>query len=131
MGILSSPSEALRRTLTESSARWGDLLSTSARGTLREVSDGAEARPITTSVIVRLAAAIVILSALALYLAYIHGTALVDDAYITLIYARSLAEGTGLTFTEGARVEGYTDFLWVLLGAGAIKAGAAVEVHPD
>lgn len=98
-------------------------MSTPARGT-REVSDGAEARPITTSAIVRLAAAIVILSALALYLAYIHGTPLVDDAYITLIYARSLAEGMGLTFTDGARVEGYTDFLWVLLGAGAIKAGA-------
>jgi hypothetical protein len=51
----------------------------------------------------------------------VHGTPIVDDAYIALIYARSLAEGSGLAFTDGSRVEGYTDFLWVALAAGAIR----------
>jgi len=41
----------------------------------------------------------------------------VDDAYISLRYARNLANGYGLVFsTDGSRpVEGYTNFLWVLL----------------
>ena len=39
----------------------------------------------------------------------------VDDAYISLRYARNLHEGLGLTFSAGDRppVEGYTNFLWV------------------
>jgi hypothetical protein len=36
-----------------------------------------------------------------------------DDAYIVFHYARNLAEGRGLTWF-GERIEGYTDFLWVL-----------------
>lgn len=36
-----------------------------------------------------------------------------DDAFITLIYARSFAEGSGLAWF-GARVEGYTNFLWTV-----------------
>jgi hypothetical protein len=41
----------------------------------------------------------------------------VDDVYISLRYARNLAHGHGLVFsTDGsAPVEGYTNFLWVLL----------------
>ena len=44
---------------------------------------------------------------------------LVDDAYISLRYARNLANGYGLVFsTDGkAPIEGYTNFLWVLLEA--------------
>ena len=52
-----------------------------------------------------------------------HGTPIVDDAYIALIYARNLADGQGLVYTDGVRVEGYTDFLWVLAGALAFKLG--------
>lgn len=39
----------------------------------------------------------------------------VDDAYISLRYARNLRDGLGLTFSAGDRppVEGYTNFLWV------------------
>jgi hypothetical protein len=41
-----------------------------------------------------------------------------DDAYISFRYARNLAEGHGLVFNPGERVEGYTNFLWtVFLGA--------------
>ncbi len=43
----------------------------------------------------------------------------VDDVYISLRYARNLADGHGLVFnTGGGRpVEGYTNFLWILLEA--------------
>jgi hypothetical protein len=40
---------------------------------------------------------------------------LMDDAYISFRYARNLAAGLGLVFNPGERVEGYTNFLWVLI----------------
>lgn len=39
---------------------------------------------------------------------------LCDDAYISFRYARNFMEGNGLVFNVGERVEGYTNFLWVL-----------------
>lgn len=45
-----------------------------------------------------------------------------DDAFISFAYARSLAEGHGLTWF-GERVEGYTNQLWVLLLAVGFRAG--------
>ena len=40
-----------------------------------------------------------------------------DDAYITLRYAKHLAEGSGLVWNVGADpVEGYTSSLWVVIG---------------
>lgn len=38
-----------------------------------------------------------------------------DDAYISMRYARNLAEGSGLVYNPGERVEGYTNFLWTVL----------------
>lgn len=38
-----------------------------------------------------------------------------DDAFISLRYARNLADGHGLVFNVGDRVEGYTNFLWTWL----------------
>src|SRR5690606_9328035 len=46
-----------------------------------------------------------------------------DDAFISFRYARNLAEGEGLVFNQGARVEGYTNFLWTVLLAGFIALG--------
>lgn len=47
-----------------------------------------------------------------------------DDAYITLRYSRHLAQGVGLLWNVGeAPVEGYSNFLFVLLGAGAMRTG--------
>ena len=37
-----------------------------------------------------------------------------DDAFITLRYSRNLADGNGLVFNIGERVEGYTNFLWTV-----------------
>jgi hypothetical protein len=39
----------------------------------------------------------------------------VDDAFISLRYAKHLAEGQGLVYNIGERVEGYTNLLWTLL----------------
>lgn len=41
----------------------------------------------------------------------------VDDAYISFSYAKNLASGRGLVFSEGILVEGYSNFLWVVLTA--------------
>ncbi|MBX3464942.1 MAG: hypothetical protein KF830_17375 [Planctomycetes bacterium] len=41
-----------------------------------------------------------------------------DDAFISLRYADRLLQGEGLTWTDGERVEGYSNLLWVLLVAG-------------
>jgi len=38
-----------------------------------------------------------------------------DDAYISFRYAQNLAAGNGLTFNPGERVEGYSNFLWILM----------------
>ena len=47
----------------------------------------------------------------------------VDDAYIAMRYARHLAEGHGLVYNIGERVEGYTSLLWVLILAAARRLG--------
>ena len=39
---------------------------------------------------------------------------LCDDAFISFRYVRNLVEGHGLVFNIGERVEGYSNFLWVL-----------------
>lgn len=46
-----------------------------------------------------------------------------DDAFISFRYAKHLAEGKGVVFNEGERVEGYTNLLWVLIMAAGYKAG--------
>ena len=46
-----------------------------------------------------------------------------DDAFISFRYARNLAEGHGLVFNAGERVEGYSNFLWTLLMAVPHVAG--------
>ena len=51
----------------------------------------------------------------------------VDDAWISYRYARNLAEGAGLVFNAGERVEGYTNFLLVLFQAAFLRAGLPVD----
>jgi len=53
---------------------------------------------------------------------------LTDDAFISFRYARNWAEGFGLVFNPGSeRVEGYSNFLWVVLLAMGAKLGLAAE----
>ncbi|MDP7112747.1 MAG: hypothetical protein QGH45_12325, partial [Myxococcota bacterium] len=42
-----------------------------------------------------------------------------DDAFISYRFARNLAAGHGPVFNIGERVEGYTNFLWIVLTAPA------------
>jgi hypothetical protein len=50
-----------------------------------------------------------------------------DDAMISMRYARNLAEGDGLVWNAGERVEGYSNFLWTFLMAGIHWIGLAPE----
>jgi hypothetical protein len=54
-------------------------------------------------------------SALALSFSRRYAYNIVDDALITVQYARNLALGHGVVFNAGERVEGYTNFLWLAL----------------
>lgn len=46
-----------------------------------------------------------------------------DDAFISFRYAENLTAGKGLVFNEGERVEGYSNFLWVLILSGCSRVG--------
>ena len=46
-----------------------------------------------------------------------------DDAFITFRYGAHVAFGVGFEFNPGEAVEGYSNFLWVLLAAAVIKLG--------
>ena len=68
-------------------------------------------------------AALIGLAVFALNLAYFSNTRS-DDAYISFRYARNFANGYGLVFNPGQPpVEGYSNFLWVVVLAGAARLG--------
>ena len=52
-----------------------------------------------------------------------HQSFIVDDAYITLRYARNLADGAGPVWNASERVEGYTSLLAVVLIASLHRLG--------
>lgn len=41
-----------------------------------------------------------------------------DDAFITLRYAKNFIEGKGLVYNMGEYIEGYTNFLWLMIIVG-------------
>ncbi len=55
-----------------------------------------------------------------------------DDAFISLRYADRLLHGKGLTWTDGERVEGYSNLLWILgcttLGAVGVDLVLAARI---
>ncbi len=68
----------------------------------------------------------IVLVACSVVLLFLHAYSynyVVDDAYISFRYARNLASGDGLVFNPGERVEGYTNFLWVIITALGMQAG--------
>jgi arabinofuranosyltransferase len=50
-----------------------------------------------------------------------------DDSYISYRYSQNFAAGHGLVYNVGERIEGYTNFLWVVMLGGLMKLGLAVE----
>ncbi len=59
---------------------------------------------------------IVAFAATCFYLKFVQ-----DDAYISFRYAANFLSGNGLVFNIGDRVEGYTNFLWVIILAASRK----------
>ena len=55
---------------------------------------------------------------------------LCDDAYISFRFSRNWAHGLGVVFNPGEHppVEGYSNFLWVALGAVVEFVGAPIEI---
>jgi hypothetical protein len=50
----------------------------------------------------------------------------IDDANIYMVYMRNLARGEGFVFNIGGeRVEGFTSFLWTVIGAGCYGVSGA------
>src|ERR1700759_5212366 len=50
-----------------------------------------------------------------------------DDAYISFVFSRNLAEHGQLTFNLGQPVEGYTNFLWTFVLGLGVLVGIAPE----
>ena len=50
-----------------------------------------------------------------------------DDAYISFVFSRNLAEHGQLAFNLGQPVEGYTNFLWTVILAGGMLVGISPE----
>jgi hypothetical protein len=86
---------------------------------------------------------LVLAAPLAFYVAFIVRTPitfegrtyfwLFDDAMISMRYARNLADGHGLVWNAGERVEGYSNFLWTLVmaavhGLGFGDSGASLAM---
>jgi arabinofuranosyltransferase len=69
--------------------------------------------------------ALAALAILGLFLAHAAYLACVaEDAFISFRFARNWAQGHGLVWNPGdAPVEGYTNFLWVVLSAGWLRLG--------
>jgi arabinofuranosyltransferase len=53
---------------------------------------------------------------------------LCDDAFITFRFSRHLTNGIGPVYNIGERVEGYTNFFWMLLMAIVIKLGGSPQL---
>jgi hypothetical protein len=66
----------------------------------------------------------------AVIILYLHGGVYLnytsDDAYISYRYALHLADGMGLVWNSGQHVEGYTNFLWVMILAATRVMGADI-----
>jgi len=49
-----------------------------------------------------------------------------DDAFITFRYSENLANGLGAVFNPGEKVEGYTNFLWMIILSAFYRAGVNI-----
>jgi arabinofuranosyltransferase len=75
------------------------------------------------AVLLLLAVAVAVGLACALFLDYLS-----DDAFISFRYARNLATGQGLVYNAGERVEGFTNFLVVVVLAALHRLGVDLVV---
>ncbi|MFA7421400.1 MAG: hypothetical protein WCZ90_17085 [Melioribacteraceae bacterium] len=54
-----------------------------------------------------------------------------DDAFTSLHYVQNFVDGNGLVFNEGERVEGYTNFLWVMILSVITFLARALNLNLD
>lgn len=68
---------------------------------------------------------IILLVTIAIYiiLSVIFWNYFIDDAFISFRYAKNFVDGNGLVYNVGERVEGYTNFLWIIILGVFIKFG--------
>ena len=64
-----------------------------------------------------------------LLLSFFLSGGVIDDAYISFRYAVNLANGFGLTYNPGQLVEGYSNFLWVILLSAAAWLGLPLNLY--
>src|SRR5687768_6103211 len=86
-------------------------------------------RTVTAHVLSQLALLLAVFGTIALCRRYskaYYGN-VVDDALTSMQYAKNLALGHGVVFNVGERVEGYTNFLWVLFMAPLYAAAGAAS----
>jgi hypothetical protein len=75
------------------------------------------------------AASLLLVAALLFYLLWnslYFAPYVVDDAFISFRYARMLLAGEGLVFNVGERVEGFSNFLWVMIEAAILALGLPI-----
>jgi arabinofuranosyltransferase len=70
---------------------------------------------------------LLLISAIAVAYQLVMLVSVVDDAYISYRYLDNFLSGHGLVFNPGERVEGYTNFLWILLHVPFRSLGLAPE----
>lgn len=51
-----------------------------------------------------------------------------EDAYIAYRYVHQFIDGNGLVFNIGERVEGYSDFLWIIIISATSKLGIEIPI---
>ena len=62
-----------------------------------------------------------------IYNSLLHGGYAVDDAYIGFRFLDNWLDGQGMVFNPEERVEGYTNFLWLVILAPLRLTGLSVE----
>jgi len=79
----------------------------------------------TTSRTMRVVALVCLVAAMAAFAAHarLYWSWTEDDAFISFRYAQNLVRGHGLAFNPGERVEGYSNFSWVMIAAAALRSG--------
>lgn len=92
----------------------------------RHAVPGTFARPMKDARSTRRLIGLALLTAVFCWNALWFSPLVVDDAFISMRYARNLAQGAGLVYNPGERVEGFSNFLWVLIEAGLLAAGTNV-----
>ena len=74
------------------------------------------------------AAGVLVVAVMALWAHAFSYRFISDDAYISFRYSYNFAYHGELVFNLGARVEGYTNFLWTVLLGLLLKAGLSIEI---